>query len=440
MPYRNRRNCPICCKSGLLSLSHHLAQVHQLSSEERKPWLKSAIFSSAKSTGLPYMAPYPFWGMPPPPWSHTPQPLKPVRQALKTEPKQRKVTKLETANCLETSPYPDFKFNHMFSMLVVGPSQCGKTSFVEQLLKKNCIKYPSKKQRRIFWFYNQWQPRYASLQSTLSDEIVFTQGLPALSEDLREINPKFHNVLVFDDLMSKATDSPVLSTLFTQGRHRNASVILLLQNMFPKGKFNTDISRNAQYMVLFRSPSDRKQIDMVAERIFAKDRSNFMKVYAKETEKPYGYLLVDNQPKTPTEKQVVAEVFENCHCYPNITTCTKTVSEADKPELVSRKRPIDPPLVKDKHRKQSEQKQKKSGTIKANPVKQNVKSKRRRKQQGKTGYTSTLKLSPDRDSGNEKRVNFDEEPIHLTQHQVNAMARRAVKARGSSFGPKMVYD
>ena len=109
-------------------------------------------------------------------------------------------------------------------------------------------------------------------------------------------------------------------------------------------------------MVLFRSPSDRKQIDMVAERIFAKDRSNFMKVYAKETEKPYGYLLVDNQPKTPIEKQVVAEVFENCHCYPNITTCTKTVSEADKPELVSRKRPIDPPLVKDKHRKQSEQK------------------------------------------------------------------------------------
>ena len=56
-----------------------------------------------------------------------------------------------------------------------------------------------------------------------SDEIVFTQGVPALSEDLREISPKFHNVLVFDDLMSKATDSPVLSTLFTQGRHHFVS-------------------------------------------------------------------------------------------------------------------------------------------------------------------------------------------------------------------------
>ena len=87
-------------------------------------------------------------------------------------------------------------------MLVVGPSQCGKTYFVKQLLTNNRVKYPSKKQRRIFWFYNQLQSRYATLQSILGNEIVFTQGLPPLSEDLREINPKFNNVLVFNDLMS----------------------------------------------------------------------------------------------------------------------------------------------------------------------------------------------------------------------------------------------
>ena len=108
-------------------------------------------------------------------------------------------------------------------MLVVGPSQCGKTYFVEQLLTKNCVKYPSKKPKRIYWFYNQWQPRCASLKSTLDDEIQFTQGLPDLSEMI--INPKFNNVLVFDDLMSQATESPVLSKLFTKERHRNATVI-----------------------------------------------------------------------------------------------------------------------------------------------------------------------------------------------------------------------
>lgn len=118
--------------------------------------------------------------------------------------------------------------------------------------------------------------------------------------------------------MSQAIDSPVLSRLFTQGRHRNASVILLLLYMFPKGKYNTDISRNAQYTVMFRSPNDRKQIDIRAEQIFAKDKSRFMEVYHRETARPYGYIMVDSHPQTPSEKQVVADIFGTCHCYPYI--------------------------------------------------------------------------------------------------------------------------
>lgn len=53
---------------------------------------------------------------------------------------------------------------------------------------------------------------------------------------------------------------------FAEDTMRDVTVILLLQNMFPEGKFNTDISRNAQYLVLFRSPSDRKEVGIVAKR------------------------------------------------------------------------------------------------------------------------------------------------------------------------------
>ena len=102
--------------------------------------------------------------------------------------------------------------------------------------------------------------------------------------------------------------------------------------MFPKGKFNANISRNAQYMVLFRSASDRKQMDIIAERIFAKDRPKkdrpkFMSVYMKETEKPYGYIILDNHPKTTSEKQVIADVFGDCYAYPNITKSTPEVTQ-----------------------------------------------------------------------------------------------------------------
>ena len=204
----------------------------------------------------------------------------------------------------------------MFSTMVVGPSQCGKTHFVQQLLTQNCIDFPEKKPRMVFWFYNQWQPSYEVIQRALGKKIRFAQGLPELSDDLSNINPARNNIIVLDDLMSQATDSPVVSKLFTQGRHRNASVILLLQNMFPKGKYNTDISRNATCKVLFRSPGDRKQMDIMAEQTFAKDRPHFMKAYTQETERPYGYIIVDNHPRTTSEHQVVVNVFGDCQSYP----------------------------------------------------------------------------------------------------------------------------
>ena len=243
---------------------------------------------------------------------------------------------LKTVNCLETQDYPEFKFQHMFSMMVVGPSQSGKTHFVQQLLTHKCINYLEKKPLRVYWFYNQWQPSYDDIQRALKKKIQFTQGIPELSDDLHEIRPENNNILVFDDLMSQATDSPVVSKLFTQGRHRNASVILLLQNMFPKGKFNTDISRNALYKVLFRSPGDRKQIDIMAEQTFAKDRPHFMKAYTQETEKPFGYIVLDNHPRTTSQHQVVADVFDQCKSYPYIST-RNTVVQSPVTEAEQRK-------------------------------------------------------------------------------------------------------
>ena len=115
--------------------------------------------------------------------------------------------------------------------------------------------------------------------------------------------------------MDMAVDSPIISKLFTQGRHRNATVILLLQNAFPKRKYNTSISRNAQYMALFRCPADRRQIGIMADRIFDKNKPAFMEIYNDITSKPYSYVLVDNKAETPARRQVIADIFGNCVSY-----------------------------------------------------------------------------------------------------------------------------
>ena len=87
--------------------------------------------------------------------------------------------------------------------------------------------------------------------------------MPKLSEDLCEINARYNNIIILDYLMAEATDISVVSRLFTQGRHQNANAILLLQNM----------------QTLFRSPSDRKQIGIIGERMFDKNRVHFMNAY-----------------------------------------------------------------------------------------------------------------------------------------------------------------
>ena len=46
MPRRFRRTCPICGRPNLKNISTHLYQIHGLSSEERKPYLKQARVSS----------------------------------------------------------------------------------------------------------------------------------------------------------------------------------------------------------------------------------------------------------------------------------------------------------------------------------------------------------------------------------------------------------
>ena len=91
--------------------------------------------------------------------------------------------------------------------------------------------------------------------------------------------------------------------------------------MFPKGKFNTDISRNAQYMALFRSASDRKQIGIIAERMFDKNRPRFMSAYFKKRkERLVISVFVNNRPDTPSDKhdkQVLSDIFGSCRRYPH---------------------------------------------------------------------------------------------------------------------------
>ena len=308
MQRRFRRTCPVCGRPDLKNISTHLSQVHGLSSEERKPYLKQAQVSSWQ----PRVERSPHMTMS---YINVEKPgQKRVKQSEHSPPAKRPRTATRTTSLAAKScPDSTSAINSHFWLWAL--HKAGKHILSNKFWKTivSCMK--SKRVLAFFGTTINGKNVYEKLKKSLGKSIRFERGVPELSEDLCEINARYNNIIILDDLMAEATDSPVVSRLFTQGRHRNASVILLLQNMFPKGKYNTDISRNAQYLALFQSPSDRKQIGIIADRMFDKNRVHFMNAYYKETEKPYGYLLVDNKPGTPPDNQILADLFGECYAY-----------------------------------------------------------------------------------------------------------------------------
>ena len=122
-----------------------MSRTHGLNCEERQPFLQQA---ARELRG---------------------EPLR--KQPLREEPEP---SKRKTQHPL----YPEFAFQHPFSMLVVGPTQSGKTDFVEQMLENPLIDFPEDQEVRILWFYNQWQPRYDIMEMQLGSCIEYQHGLP----------------------------------------------------------------------------------------------------------------------------------------------------------------------------------------------------------------------------------------------------------------------
>ena len=68
------------------------------------------------------------------------------------------------------------------------------------------------------------------------------------------------------------------------------------------------VTRNALTCLLFI-------LYTVTQGSIDKNRIHFMNAYYKEAEKPFGYLLVDNKPSIPTDKQILGDLFGECYVY-----------------------------------------------------------------------------------------------------------------------------
>ena len=159
----------------------------------------------------------------------------------------------------------------------------------------------------IICCYGIYQPAYDEIQRNIPN-ITFVEGVPSDLESM--INPFIRNLVVIDDLMHELSNDQRITSLFTKGcHHRNLSVIFILQNIFHRGKELRDMNLNCHYLVLFKSPRDSSQVNHLAKQMFPGHVKYMQETFQDTKKRPYGYLLSDLKPETPSDFRLRSNVF-----------------------------------------------------------------------------------------------------------------------------------
>lgn len=117
-----------------------------------------------------------------------------------------------------------FKFEVPSSIMIVGPSSCGKTVFVQQLIKYLPQMF-TEKIKTVKYCYGVWQDRYKQMKG-----VEFHKGIPEVSLDHKSFFPPNQRpgLLILDDVMGQAGDSQTVVDLFTKDSHHKRTKCLLL--------------------------------------------------------------------------------------------------------------------------------------------------------------------------------------------------------------------
>lgn len=189
-------------------------------------------------------------------------------------------------------------------MIVCGPSKAGKTVFVIKLIR-HIGELFTVQPLEIILCYSELQPGYADLEQC-EPKVQFIEGLPDL-ERLKadKARPK---LIIFDDMMSVFEKNPALENLFVKGCHHwNLSCIHIVQNLYCKGLRTARI--NANYLVLFKNPSDKLQVANLARQLYPGRSRFFINAYEIATEQPHTYLLLDVSQTCPDKLRLRTNIF-----------------------------------------------------------------------------------------------------------------------------------
>ena len=201
----------------------------------------------------------------------------------------------------------DARLINSSSMIIAGPTQAGKTTFVHGLLNVRHLIFRDQPISHIYWVCNE-VPTYGKRV-----DVEYMVGIPEGGFDF----VKYNSIVVIDDLMEEAKGSLAVTNLFTKvTHHRNVFAIYITQNYFSQSKDQVTRRRNCQYVTLFKNPADISQVRVIASKMFPENNKFLAKTYKDAVSKAHGYILLDLRQETADDLRVRTNILP--HQFPMV--------------------------------------------------------------------------------------------------------------------------
>ena len=197
------------------------------------------------------------------------------------------------------------KFSVPATYVVSDVTLSGKSFWIYKLLKeKECMfdKYPEK----ILYCYSVWQPLFDKMKNELG--VIFHEGVPTSEEILSIGDPNIHTLICLDDLQHDIVNNVSIEKLFPQWcHHKCISVIFVNQNLFYQGKCSRTLTLNTMYTILLKNYRNVQQVEVLGRQL---GKGSLLKeAYLDAISKPYGYLVVDLNPRVSDVIQLRTNIF-----------------------------------------------------------------------------------------------------------------------------------
>ena len=207
----------------------------------------------------------------------------------------------------------DIRLKENFKLFICGPSRCGKTFFVGELIE-NIHSFARNPPDTIVYVYSIWQNKFDELGNIVTH---FIQDDMNIEENIKLRCEGERSLVIFDDMIN-STSLAYLAKLFTvDARHMNMSVAFLTQRMFVNNEYFCQISQNSDFFCVFKNPRNSSEIRTLAQQI-TPGHMKLIDIYQEATKDPFSYLFINLTQECEERVKYLSHLFndESCvRCY-----------------------------------------------------------------------------------------------------------------------------